>query len=185
MLNSTIRDNIPLGTQDFEEEDVLRAAKITGAHAAIVDHAEGYDLMMGEAGDRLSSGQRRRIAAARAVIGNPPVLLMDEPSGDLDGEAEMMLARGLAALSKTTTVIVATHSPAILNLAHTLVVLDKGRVAMAGPAKTVAEQLNKANAQAAQTNAAQQAGAKAAQDPAVAETPKTDGKAANGQNPTP
>lgn len=142
LFDGTVRENIQFGAEDADDAAVLRAAKLSGAHRAIVDLPDGYDTEMGEAGHRLSGGQRRRIAAARALVGDPPVLVLDEPSGDMDGEAEMQLAQGLAELAKDHTVIVATHSPAILRIAASVLVLDRGRVSMAGPAQEVLARMN-------------------------------------------
>lgn len=137
MFSGSVKDNIAMGVGDIGDEDVLRAAERAGAHEAIIQLPDGYDSDIGEAGGRLSGGQRRRIAAARALVSDPPVLLMDEPSGDLDGDAEFALARGLKALSQDRTVIVATHSPKLLNAADTILVMDQGRVAMAGRAPDI------------------------------------------------
>lgn len=141
MFTGSVRENIRMGAPDATDEDVVRAAERAGAHDAIVQLPEGYETEIGEAGGRLSGGQRRRVAAARTMVGDPPILLLDEPSGDLDGEAEIALARGLRALAADHTVLVATHSPSLLGVADSILVLDRGRVALAGPAKEVLAKL--------------------------------------------
>ncbi|MDF1750873.1 MAG: ATP-binding cassette domain-containing protein, partial [Alphaproteobacteria bacterium] len=141
MFSGSVRENIVMGGVDARDEDVVAAAKRAGAHEAIAQLPQGYESEIGESGGRLSGGQRRRISAARTMISDPPVLLLDEPSGDLDGEAEQALARSLREMAADHTILVATHSPSLLAVADTILVLDRGRVAMAGPARTILEQL--------------------------------------------
>lgn len=141
MFSGSVRENILMGAPGVEDGDVVAAAKRAGAHDAIAQLPGGYETEIGEAGGRLSGGQRRRIAAARTLIGNPSVLLLDEPSGDLDGEAEIALARSLREMARDHTILVATHSPSLLAVADTILVLDRGRVALAGPAKSVLAKL--------------------------------------------
>lgn len=145
MFTGSVRENILLGSDDAGDEDAVEAAKRAGAHEAIVQLPEGYETEIGEAGGRLSGGQRRRVAAARTLIGDPPVLLLDEPSGDLDGEAEMALARNLRQMATDHTILVSTHSPSLLSVADSILVLEKGRVALAGPAKEVLTHLQGGN----------------------------------------
>ena len=137
LFSGTIRENILMGSDTATDDDLIGAAKLAGVHELIAQMPMGYETDVGEAGHRLSGGQRRRLAAARALIGDPPVLLLDEPSGDLDGEAEKVLAQALRSLAKDHTILVTTHSPALLSVADTILVLDRGRVAMAGPARDV------------------------------------------------
>ena len=102
---------------------------------------DGYATDIGEAGRRLSGGQRQRIAVARALIGDPPVLLLDEPSASLDRQAETELRDTLAALGRERTVILVTHSPILLAACDSLIALDRGHVALAGPAKEILPRL--------------------------------------------
>ncbi len=141
LFAGTIRDNIAQGMDDASDEDILRAARLAGVHQYIVDLAAGYGTEIGEAGSRLSAGQRQRIALARALIGDPPVLLLDEPSASLDRQAEEELARNLAALAADHTILVVTHSPALLAACRNAVVLDNARIAMAGPTGEVLARL--------------------------------------------
>ncbi len=141
LFAGTIRDNIAQGMRDAGDEDVLRAARLAGVHQYIVDLPAGYGTEIGEAGSRLSAGQRQRIALARALIGDPPVLLLDEPSASLDRQAEEELARNLVALAADHTVIVVTHSPALLSICRNAVVLDHGKILTAGPTGEVLARL--------------------------------------------
>jgi len=155
MFSGTVRENILMGGPDAQDEDIVTAAKRAGAHEAIAQLPQGYESEIGESGGRLSGGQRRRISAARTMISDPPVLLLDEPSGDLDGEAEQALARSLRQMAADHTILVATHSPSLLAVADTILVLDRGRVALAGPARSVLEQLRKGGAAEKQNPAVQ------------------------------
>lgn len=140
LFNATIRDNIAYGAPGCDDAAILAAARIAGVHPYIVDLPDGYATPIGEAGSRLSAGQRQRIAIARALIGDPPVVLLDEPSASLDRQAEEDLRATLAALGRTRTVVIVTHSPVLLPACRDVVVLDKGTVTAAGPA---AETLNR------------------------------------------
>lgn len=146
MFTGTVRDNILMGAPDAQDDDVVAASKLAGAHDAIAQLPDGYETEIGEAGGKLSGGQRRRVSAARALIGDPAVVLLDEPSGDMDGEAEMALARSLRELAVDHTILVATHSPSLLSIADSILVLDRGKVTLAGPAKAVLEKLRQAGA---------------------------------------
>lgn len=141
LFNASIRDNIAYGLPGCSDEAILEAARIAGVHQYIVDLPDGYATSIGEAGSRLSAGQRQRIAIARALIGTPPVLLLDEPSASLDRQAEEDLRATLAELSKTLTIIIVTHSPVLLPVCRDVVVLDKGSVAAAGPAAETLQRL--------------------------------------------
>jgi len=140
LFNATIRDNIAYGAPGCDDEAILSAARTAGVHHYIVDLPDGYATPIGEAGSRLSAGQRQRIAIARALIGDPPVLLLDEPSASLDRQAEEELRATLSGLGRNRTVVIVTHSPVLLPICRDVVVLDKGEVTAAGPA---AETLNR------------------------------------------
>jgi len=140
LFNATIRDNIAYGAPGCDDEAILAAARTAGVHQYIVDLPDGYATPIGEAGSRLSAGQRQRIAIARALIGDPPVLLLDEPSASLDRQAEEELRATLADLGRSRTVVIVTHSPVLLPICRDVVVLDKGAITAAGPA---AETLNR------------------------------------------
>ena len=141
LFNASIRDNIAYGAPGCTDEAILAAARIAGVHHYIVDLPDGYATSIGEAGSRLSAGQRQRIAIARALIGDPPVLLLDEPSASLDRQAEEDLRTTLAELGKTHTVIIVTHSPVLLPVCRDVVVLDKGAIAATGPAAETLQRL--------------------------------------------
>lgn len=141
LFAGTLRDNIAHRNPDASDEEVIAAATLAGAHGYIVDLPDGYATDVGEAGIRLSAGQRQRIAIARALIGGPSVVLLDEPSSNLDREAEQDLGRAIAEIGRDRVVIAITHSPVLLGACDTVVALDRGRIALAGDAKEILPRL--------------------------------------------
>ena len=141
LFAGTIRDNIALRWPGADDEQVVAAVKKAGAHDYIVDLPDGYGTDIGEAGGRLSSGIRQRLVIARALVGDPPVLMLDEPTSHLDRQAEEDLAETLVTLARNHTVLLVTHSPVLLRNAQDIVALDNGRIAMAGPTKEVLPRL--------------------------------------------
>jgi ATP-binding cassette, subfamily C, bacterial LapB len=141
LFAGSLRDNIAHRTPAARDEDIIAAAKAADAHDFIVELPDGYGSDIGEAGLSLSAGQRQRIAIARALLGDPPVLLLDEPSSNLDRQSEVELRRTLSQLAAERTVIIVTHSPVLLSACRDLVALDKGRIAIAGPAADVLPRL--------------------------------------------
>ncbi len=141
LFAGTIRDNIVHRFPEATDEQILAAARAAGVHDVIVDLPNGYATQIGEAGRRLSGGMRQRVAIARALIGDPAVLLLDEPSGSLDRQAEEELKKTLVALAAQRAIVLVTHSPVLLPACHDLIALDKGRVAITGPAKDILPRL--------------------------------------------
>lgn len=141
LFAGTVHDNITHRFPGATDEEIIEASKAAGVHEFIIDLPDGYGADIGEAGRRLSGGQRQRIAIARALIGNPSVLLLDEPSSSLDRHAEQELRETLRELSREHTVIIVTHSPILLAACDNLVALDKGKVALAGPSKDILPRL--------------------------------------------
>ncbi|WP_404378319.1 peptidase domain-containing ABC transporter [Caenispirillum salinarum] len=139
LLSGSIRDAIAQGTVAGEADDeaIITAAKRGCVHDIIMDMPDGYDTDVGEAGALLAGGVRQRIAIARALVTDPPVIIMDEPSSHLDTQAEQTLARSLAALAADRNIILVTHSPVLLNAARSIIVLERGRIAAGGPAGQV------------------------------------------------
>jgi ATP-binding cassette subfamily C protein LapB len=141
LFEGSVRDNISHRRPDSDDAEIIRAATAAGVHHFIIDLPDGYATEIGEAGRRLSGGQRQRISVARALVGDPPVLLLDEPSSNLDRQAEHELRDTITELGRLHTVIVVTHSPILLAACNNLVALEKGKIALAGPAQEILPRL--------------------------------------------
>jgi ATP-binding cassette subfamily C protein LapB len=140
LFNASIRDNIARGDVEASDDEVLRAARLAGVHDFVIDLPAGYATVVGEGGSLLSSGQRQRIALARALLGDPPILLLDEPSSNLDRQSEEQLAATLSTLAKDHNVLVVTHSPVLLLVARNVMLLDKGKILAVGPPQDIVPQ---------------------------------------------
>jgi ABC-type protease/lipase transport system fused ATPase/permease subunit len=137
LFDGTVADNIArLGKIDSEA--VVAAARRANAHEMILTLAQGYDTQVGEQGLRLSPGQRQRIALARALYGDPRLVVLDEPNSNLDGAGEIALAQALSGLrNEGVTTVVVTHRPSLIAHVDKILVLNAGRVQQFGPAAQV------------------------------------------------
>ncbi|HRW59977.1 MAG TPA: ATP-binding cassette domain-containing protein [Defluviicoccus sp.] len=141
LFAGSIRTNIALHQPDAEDAAIVQAAEAAGIHADIIDLPDGYATDIGEAGRRLSAGQRQRLVIARALLGRPAVLLLDEPSSNLDHQAEKALRRTLIDLAREATVVVATHSLVLLSACDTVSVLERGTLTATGPGAAILRRL--------------------------------------------
>ncbi len=141
LFAGSIRDNIAKSDPEASDQDILSAAERAGVHDFVINLPDGYATEIGEAGARLSGGQRQRIAIARALLGNPPVLLLDEPSANLDREATEALGRQLSSLSRDHTIVMVTHGLNLLRVCDSIMALKDGRIALAGRAADVLPQI--------------------------------------------
>lgn len=135
LFAGTVRDNIAHRVPEASDEEVLHAALHAGVHKHVIEMPDGYATQVGEAGHRLSAGQRQGLAIARALLGDPPVLLLDEPTSSLDTQAGLEMRDMLADLAQSRTVIVITHSRQLLPICRTIVHLERGRVLYVCPAE--------------------------------------------------
>lgn len=148
LFAGSIADNIAR-LDDPDSEMVIEAAKIAGLHELILQMPNGYDTQIGEGGTVLSGGQRQRIGFARALYGNPKILILDEPNASLDTAGEQALVNAMAHLKREgTTTIFITHNPHFINNVSKLLVMQNGALAAFGPKDWVMAQLNKATQQA-------------------------------------
>lgn len=147
LFEGTIKENISrFDSYGLADADVdaaaVAAAKLAGAHKLILKLPQGYDTRLGPLGSGLSAGQSQRIALARALYGDPVVLILDEPNAFLDAEGEEALLAAIAgALARKMAVVMVAHRRSVLGKAHRLLVLDNGRQRMIGPAEDVARKL--------------------------------------------
>jgi len=133
LFSGTLRENLVAGWPHARDEELLRAAKISGVDEFARLHPQGYGMRLGERGAGLSTGQKQAVAIAQAMIRDPRVLLLDEPTSALDQTAEAQLLGTLREALKDRTVILVTHRPALLRLVNRIVVLDAGRVVLDKP----------------------------------------------------
>jgi subfamily B ATP-binding cassette protein HlyB/CyaB len=132
LFNRSIRENIALADPGAPLEAVMRAASLAGAHDFILELPEGYNTVVGEHGSTLSGGQRQRIAIARALIGDPRILIFDEASSALDYESERVIQQNMKAICRGRTVIVIAHRLSAVREANRILVLDRGQIVEAG-----------------------------------------------------
>jgi ATP-binding cassette, subfamily B, bacterial HlyB/CyaB len=132
LFNRSVRENIALSDPGMPLERVIHAAKLAGAHEFITELTEGYDTIVGEHGAGLSGGQRQRIAIARALIGDPRILIFDEATSALDYESEHAVMANMRAICKGRTVLIIAHRLSTVGMANRIVVVEKGQIAECG-----------------------------------------------------
>ena len=136
LFSGTVRDNIAIGAIRPRDTDILKAAHIAGVEDFIARHPSGYDLMLAERGEGLSGGQRQAITLARALVGQPPVLLLDEPTSSMDVQNEAAVIKRLKDSMGDTTMVIVTHRTSLLELVDRVIVIEDGKVGADGP-KTI------------------------------------------------
>ena len=147
LFDGTIAENIARFAE-VDSEKVIEAAKRTGIHEMILHFPHGYDTQIGEAGGMLSGGQRQRLGLARAMYGNPAILVLDEPNANLDDAGERSLLEAVVNLRNSgKTVILITHRPNVLGAADLLVVMQGGRIIHCGPRDEVLAAMRPVGAQ--------------------------------------
>ena len=128
LFHDTVANNIAYGLKKIDRAAIEEAARAAHAHDFIQAMPNGYDSMVGEKGQTMSAGQRQRIAIARVLLKNPPILILDEATSALDSESELMVQRALANLMANRTTLVIAHRLATVRRADTIIVLDDGEI---------------------------------------------------------
>jgi ATP-binding cassette subfamily C protein LapB len=137
LFSGTLRENIAIGTPRASDADILEAARIAGVDSFASQMPEGYDFVVSERGEGLSGGQRQAIALARALLSQPPVLLMDEPTSAMDIMTETGVIERLKPYVAGRTVLIVTHRPSLLKLVDRVIVVQDGKITADGPRDTI------------------------------------------------
>ncbi len=132
LFNDTIKNNIALGFQDATDEQITEAAKIANAHDFIIKKEGGYNSNVGDRGSKLSGGERQRLTIARAVLKNPPILILDEATSSLDTESERLVQDAINNMMQNRTSIVIAHRLSTIRHADEIIVLQKGKIVERG-----------------------------------------------------
>ena len=132
LFNDTVRNNIVFGKADIGQDQIEAAARVANAHDFIIKLPQGYETVIGDRGGKLSGGERQRLTIARAVLKDPPVLILDEATSSLDSESEKLVQDALAKLMKDRTTIVIAHRLSTIQNADEIIVMSEGKIAERG-----------------------------------------------------
>lgn len=143
LLSGTLRSNLTLGARYVSDERLLEVADLTGVSDLARQHPQGFERPVGERGQLLSGGQRQAVLLARALMLDPPILVLDEPTSSMDNSSEEVLRNRLRDWNRNKTLLLITHRTAMLSLVDRLIVLDGGRIVADGPKEAVIEALRK------------------------------------------
>ncbi|PKO34798.1 MAG: type I secretion system permease/ATPase [Betaproteobacteria bacterium HGW-Betaproteobacteria-7] len=141
LFYGTLRENIAIGAPYADDATIVAAAEAAGLADFVNRHPDGFDMMIGERGDSVSGGQRQGIAIARALLLDPPILLLDEPTSAMDFSSEQQFKQRLKQLAAHKTVVIVTHRNSLLDLATRVIVVDDGRIVADGPRDQVIQAL--------------------------------------------
>jgi ATP-binding cassette, subfamily B, bacterial MsbA len=132
LFNDSIRNNIAYGLNGLSKDKIIEAAKAANAHNFVIDLSEGYDTVIGDRGVKLSGGERQRISIARALLKNPPILILDEATSSLDSESEALVQQAIDHLMKGRTSIVIAHRLSTTQNADKIIVIEQGEIVEQG-----------------------------------------------------
>ncbi|ACK72796.1 ABC transporter related [Gloeothece citriformis PCC 7424] len=132
LFHGSVRENIAYGSPDATIDDIMMAAKAAEAHEFIIKLPQGYDTIVGERGQKLSGGQRQRISIARAILKDPPILILDEATSAVDNETEAAIARSLEKITQNRTTIAIAHRLSTIRHAECIYVLEYGQIVERG-----------------------------------------------------
>jgi len=132
LFNDTVRNNIAYGLQDLSQDKIIDAAKAANAHNFIENLKDGYETVIGDRGTKLSGGERQRLSIARALLKNPPILILDEATSSLDTESEVLVQQAIERLMKGRTSIVIAHRLSTIQRANKIIVISDGEIVEEG-----------------------------------------------------
>lgn len=141
LFYGSVRENITMGHEMASERSVLRAAELSGVMEFLRDSQHGLDTQVGERGEALSGGQRQAVAIARALLYDPPILIMDEPTASMDPASENRLLKRLTQICFSKTTILITHKGSMLGLVDKLILMDRGKLVDFGPKDDIIRKL--------------------------------------------
>jgi ATP-binding cassette subfamily C protein LapB len=142
LFYGSVKDNITMGAPFSDDLSVLKAARVAGVTDFVAKHPQGFDMPVGERGEKLSGGQRQAVAVARSLILDPPILVFDEPTNMMDNRTEELFKAHLKEVSANKTLILVTHKGSLLSLVDRLLLLDGGKVVADGPRDLVLKALS-------------------------------------------
>jgi ATP-binding cassette subfamily C protein LapB len=143
LFRGTVRNNITMGTHDVDDGTIIRASALAGVDDFVKKHPLGFDMQVSEFGRGLSGGQRQCIVMARAILLDPPVLVLDEPTSNMDNRTELRLRKKLAEVIPGRTLILITHRASLLEMVDRLIVIDNGAIVADGPRDSVLEAMKR------------------------------------------
>ena len=132
LFHGTVKENIAYGNNNASYREIIEAAKIAEAHEFIEQLPQGYDTIVGERGQKLSGGQRQRIAIARAILKDPPILILDEATSAVDNETEAAIARSLEKITAQRTTIAIAHRLSTIRHSDCIYVMEFGKIVEQG-----------------------------------------------------
>lgn len=141
LFYGSLRDNIVMASPHVDDAALLAAAQISGISEFVDSHPRGFDMVVGERGESLSGGQRQGVAIARGVVNDPPILLLDEPTGSMDFSSEETIKARLREFAVNKTMLVITHRTSLFDLVDRIIVVDNGKIVADGPKTQVIEAL--------------------------------------------
>ena len=133
LVHDTIRENLRYGKPDATDDELIAAAKAAAIHDHITSLPEGYDTIVGERGYKLSGGEKQRLAIARAILKDPPILILDEATSSLDTHSERLIQEAMTRLSAGRTTFAVAHRLSTIREADQILVMEKGRIVQQGP----------------------------------------------------
>ena len=141
LFYGTLKQNIAMGAPFADDSAILVAAELSGVREFVDSHPQCFEMTIGERGESLSGGQRQAVAIARAIVNEPRLLLLDEPSSSMDHQSEEGFKQRLRRFAVGKTIILVTHRTSLLDLVDRLIVLDQGQIVADGPKAQVVEAL--------------------------------------------